>query len=325
MAEDLGLLAGLAEGLRGGIRGFQEERTRRDELGQRQKSYALDLAKSGFEEAPDGTFRVSAAALAKEKAKADAERAQKKLELIADSDKALVGKGYLAQRDESGGLLSVNRIPGFVDEDTLYRRLQTEKLLSDLDKERHSKTPLGRLEGVSGDKGTKIGLVASALTDLTKYEDTFRQGGRRTRTNPDTPLLGSFISSTPIDEASTKLSDTIGRLRSGGAISVDEGNRFLRMLPTAADGDESASRKLLALRTELESVLAGYGFNPDELGASGRYNLAGMGYGTEFAGKENRGLLQPKEGLIKGAHAAGGTKPDFSKMTEDQLKAYLGQ
>lgn len=53
------------------------------------------------------------------------------------------------------------------------------------------------------------------------------------------------------DAARTNLTDAIGRLRSGGAISEDEGKRFLSMLPSPTDFDQSALYKISQLRTAL--------------------------------------------------------------------------
>lgn len=131
------------------------------------------------------------------------------------------------------------------------------------------------LDKLSGEQKMKVGMMADALRSLNQYESAFNAGGRRSRINPDTPIIGSFLNASPIDEASTKLSDDIGRLRSGGAINQDEEARFLRMLPTAADDDATARRKLENIRTEFRNKISIFGVDENAL-AKGGFQLGSV-------------------------------------------------
>ena len=164
-----------------------------------------------------------------------------------------------------------------------------------------------KLAKAGGEVKQKIGHLTSGLQALTRYEDTFRGGGRQSYVDPSTPLIGNFVSSTPIDEARTSMEEAIGRLASGGAINSDEEGRFRRMLPLAADDDATAARKLLDLRKDMEGKLTAYGFQVNELPSLG-YNPQDLGYGTEHASMDMRGLLPAKKeegGIIQKAHADG--------------------
>jgi hypothetical protein len=129
--------------------------------------------------------------------------------------------------------------------------------------------PAERLSKMGGEVKQKLGFITSGLQALTNYEDAFRTGGRQSYINPTTPLVGSFQNSTPIDEARTSIEEAIGRLASGGAINSGEEARFRKMIPTAADTDESAARKMLSLRRDMEGKLTAYGFKSGELGGLG--------------------------------------------------------
>jgi hypothetical protein len=125
------------------------------------------------------------------------------------------------------------------------------------------------LEKLSGEQKMKVGMMGDALRSLGQYEAAYKAGSRRSRINPETTLLGSFVNDSPIDEATTKLSDDIGRLRSGGAINQDEEARFLKMLPTPADDDATAYRKLANMRTEFQNKLSVFGISEKDLSATG--------------------------------------------------------
>jgi hypothetical protein len=123
--------------------------------------------------------------------------------------------------------------------------------------------------GIAQGSKEKVAALSDALRSLTDYEAAFDRGGRRGRINPDTWGIGSFISSSPIDEATTKLVDDIGRMRSGGAVTQDEEARFLQMLPRSGDSDVDARRKLANLRKEFMNKLSVYGATPSVLSKIG--------------------------------------------------------
>lgn len=183
-------------------------------------------------------------------------------------------------------------------------------------------SPLERLGKAGADVKQKIGHITSGLQALTKYEDEFRKGGRQKYVDASTPLVGGIISSTPIDEARTSMEEAIGRLASGGAINKDEEARFRRMLPRAGDSDEDAARKLVDLRRDMEGKLTAYGFQTGELKGMG-YDPTRLGYETDYAKQEGRGLFKPK-GKGKSGVAIASEPPDFNSMSDAELKQFLG-
>ena len=143
------------------------------------------------------------------------------------------------------------------------------------------KTPEGRLERMSGEKAQKVSFIGSALGNIDKYEDAFNRGERQSYVNPNTPVIGALISSTPIDESRTNLEESIGRLASGGAINSSEEARFRRMIPTAADNDVAAKRKISQLRAEFEAKSKAFGFSPQDLETIGvKPSTQGMNVGS---------------------------------------------
>lgn len=202
-------------------------------------------------------------------------------------------KDYLERAQASLGLQKTQAEIGKIYAET--GKTKSEQMLAG--------TPRAKLDKAGGEVKQKIGHLTSGLQALTKYENTFRNGGRQAYIDSSTPLIGNFVASTPIDEARTSVEEAIGRLASGGAINRDEEARFRRMLPRAADSDDDAARKLLDLRRDMESKLAVYGFKTEDLGGLG-LNEQDLGYGTEHALAEGRGLIQKKtDGIIPAAVA----------------------
>lgn len=141
-------------------------------------------------------------------------------------------------------------------------------------------TPQGRFQKMGTEGKQKLGFITGALQNLTDYDKIFQSGGRQAYITPNTPIIGNFKSSTPIDDARIQLEEAIGRLASGGAINTSEEARFRTMIPTAADKDEEAIRKLSLLRREFENKLTGYGFQVKDLPALG-FDLESRGYGPK--------------------------------------------
>lgn len=122
----------------------------------------------------------------------------------------------------------------------------------------------------------KIGMIADAFRSITGYEDAYKGGARPQYMDDQTPIIGRAMSSTPISEATVKLTDDIGRLRSGGAIGQQEEERFLSMLPRPGDNEAAAKRKIAALRSEFKNKLAGFGVQTSDLQSIG-FDTSTMG------------------------------------------------
>lgn len=132
-----GLLTGLSEGLRSAISGFRQGRQDvRDEQQQalqnqmKQKMYALDLEKAGLAEGPDengqGLFHLAPSFVQKEKAKREAEAAMKNQDIQAETDKGLLLKGLIPQRDANGNVVKFTRVAGFQDPEQQNKLLEIQ-------------------------------------------------------------------------------------------------------------------------------------------------------------------------------------------------------
>lgn len=308
---DYGLLGALGEGLKTGMQSYQTERNYHDQKRKESEerifkknsleqqalkdrmAQRIQLASHGLKEGDDGSIGETEGKIAEREANIAVKRAQ-------------------AKHYETGK-----------QQDPLTKELALYRLkeASDKQEDRNFKqSPKGRLESAGGDVKQKIGFVTSALENLTNYEDRFRKGDRQSRLNPQTPLIGGLVSSTPIDESRTNLEESIGRLQSGGAISKEEEERFRRMIPTPADDDETGARKLLQLRSEMENRLTGYGFKSDELGDLG-FEPKKLGYLSEYSIQPNRGLLDRS---IKSNVQGGGLIPTTNASDEIPKKVIQG-
>ena len=222
-------------------------------------------------------------------------------------------------------------------------QIKTEKTLKDLEKRqkeqglqkgfldieqtKKDQTVSGRLQKAPAELKQKIGYVTSGLQNLNDYETAFRSGERQGYITPETPIIGKFKSSTDIDVARTSLEESIGRLASGGAINKNEEERFRRMIPTAADTDEQAAKKILLLRREFQTKLNLYGVSPDELPTIG-VDPTTTGTQSEFAQVPNRGLLPgaynaPKIQQAKPLDAEGAAALNWARQNPKDPRAPL--
>lgn len=280
--EGVGLLG---VGLKSGVDTYLKAREQDDDRAYKRKLLALQMMKEGVSEGSDGLLSYTP-------------EAQQKRELENDKLKAE------AQRLRAG--------------DPMANVLKQEKL----NQIAHQKTPAGRFEKMGADVKQKIGFITGAMQNLTDYEDRFRKGDRQGFLRGNIPGAMTLMGSTPIDDARINMQESIGRLASGGAISKDELVTFQGMLPTSGDDDETAARKLLNLRRELENKLTAYGYKTDDLEGIG-FDSKSRGYGTEYAAMDQRGLLSGKKGvgLIGGAQgtATAGNKVRVSNGKETLL------
>jgi hypothetical protein len=123
-----------------------------------------------------------------------------------------------------------------------------------------------RLRSESAESKTKIGLLKDGFKATADYINNVNQGQRQRYISPKTPLVGGLISSEPIDEARMMMSEAIGRLHSGGAIGDSERQAFLSLIPTAADKEETYSRKLKQFGDLMRSKMETFGYKPEEFG-----------------------------------------------------------
>lgn len=316
-------LSGIGAGLSSFADAFRQSRMDNASLAQqalenqqKKKMYDLDLEKAGLSESTDAggksIFGMAPSYVEKQKALKDIETQQENKKQDAEFTRQARLAGNDPIFDDKGNFTGFQPIQGFSKPDQGLKGIQLQLEALRLASEQNKNTPAGRLQGLPADKGLKVGMLAHGLEDLTDYENAFREGGRRKAINSSTPLVGGLISTTPIDEVTNRLSDTLGRLRSGGAINAQEEARFAGLLPRPGDNDEDAARKLLSFRREFETSLTGEGFTPDQLASTGQFNLDKMGYGKGVT--PDRGLLN-KAGP---AAIAGGN--DWSAEKEQRLQ-----
>lgn len=110
-----------------------------------------------------------------------------------------------------------------------------------------------------GGEAQKRALTAqSGLRSLGTLEETLTTDPgafqRQALPNP-LGITGRLTGTTDIRAATDNVVDVIARLRSGAAITDEEAKRFARFLPLPGDSNESALRKLQAVRAELESFV----------------------------------------------------------------------
>lgn len=279
---DYGLLAGLGEGLKQGVAGFKTQQDYIQKKRQAAQEQQMKQQLMDQQQAHQGDQMDMMAA---------------KERLVKDPNAGYVPSAGLLESQKIEDRLKESQINKNLREkevDPLQQELKSGRLAevqAKREKSEFDKTPKGRLEKSGGETKQKVGFITSALENLTKYEDNFRKGERQDRLTPQTPFIGGFISSTPIDEARVSLEEAIGRLASGGAIGSGEEARFRQMVPTAADSDEDAVRKISNLRAEMENKITGYGFKTDELEGMG-FDPKSLGYNTEFSKAPGRGLIK---------------------------------
>lgn len=207
--------------------------------------------------------------------------------------------GYVFQKDPVTGKISAVPIEGFRDLDQDAKKIAIDRDRLAIDKMRRELGQLNtnpiaaKYEKAPSTEKEKVGSYASILGTLTQYEDAFRGGQRKNQLDSSLPIVGRFMSDNDIDSYTMKISDDIGRLRSGGAINKDEEARFMKMLPRAGDNDADAARKLLDLRKEIGFRLQGFGIKPEDLPQLG-FNPEQLGLAGKFAEATDRGLLSGK-------------------------------
>lgn len=160
-------------------------------------------------------------------------------------------------------------------------------------------------EKASGVEKEKVGNLTSMLSSLTQLEGEFAKGQRKNLIDANTPYIGRAVSENNVDIITRKLSDDIGRLRSGGAISKDEESRFLKMLPTNADSDQLAVEKFNNFRKEIVNKLQAYGIQEKQLSEIG-YDPKSLGFDSS---REERLAKSVRQEATGGMGISSGVSP----------------
>lgn len=182
--------------------------------------------------------------------------------------------------------------------------------------------PNKRLAQAPVELRSKVGLIANALGNMTDYENAYSQGETPSRINPNTPLIGSFVSDTTLTSSQRNLDEAVGRLQSGGVIGKDELVTFRNMGPRPGDNDEIRTQKLAQQRSFLEDRLIAFGFSPEDLGQIKGYDSKRLGYDTSSIDRRKK-LSKPHQNtskdFIPNAHAGNG-KLNFNTQDLEALE-----
>ncbi|MGE3608004.1 MAG: hypothetical protein AB7I27_00350 [Bacteriovoracaceae bacterium] len=123
----------------------------------------------------------------------------------------------------------------------------------------------GMLKNLNAEEKNKVGGIASGIRALRNMHESLKDNYGPQYISSNTPLIGGMVSDTPYTENERVLNEVVGRLQSGGAIGVDEGNRFRDMGPRAGDDAAARKRKLQDQMAFLENKLNAYGMKPEHL------------------------------------------------------------
>lgn len=270
---DLGLIGGLAEGLKQGFSSYRDAKKDAEELAMKKRMLKLQEYGEGAKISdtlgyvPEGLLSEDVASSFKDQKTGMGSKAKKEAEALLDDRLKAMQSGQDVILDPETGMkkivpLQEGQMSPKMQEDRKKEKkqglLQDYQLMKDqLDVRDKMKkdTPQGRLESMSGDVKMKAGAIFSMEDSIGELENLVSQGKKPGYVTQDSSVLGvpvgKLVQDNPIDVVSRKLVDDIGRLRSGGAIGREEESRFKNMLPTPGDNKEAALFKLGQIRKEM--------------------------------------------------------------------------
>lgn len=135
-----------------------------------------------------------------------------------------------------------------------------------------------KVAGLNATEKGNLGSIATGLRAVSDMMSALGQGDGPRRIDPSTALIGTFTEDTEYSAAERVLSEVIGRLQSGGAISSGEQAKFTALGPRPADSAEMQKSKLNDQYKFLTNKLQALGFQPQELPAYG-FDTGGIGMG----------------------------------------------
>ncbi len=193
------------------------------------------------------------------------DKIQRRREAITDDQMNLIKARLMSEQQKSNNALR---------ERLLGARLQASK-------EKQNNPHL------TGEARGKVGAIMSALESVKSLESSMAKGLKPQYVDATTPYVVMFSSDNEYTIAARKLSDDIGRLRSGGAITQDEEARFMGMLPRPADKPDIAAKKISELRKEFSTRLQGFGLNNQNIAKVG-FDPAQYGLGMQESQAQGR-------------------------------------
>jgi len=169
------------------------------------------------------------------------------------------------------------------------------------DKLAFDKTLEGRKAKLSAETKGRFDNARMALGAVQAMDDSLAAGDN----------TFSLVGDNDYTMSRAQFEEALGRMQSGGAITKDEEIKFKKMAPGATDSQEIQRKKLARLQSEMAQRLETLGFKPEEIGLAVRDIKYGTGSGVE-----------PTQGMGASATASP-QRPDFSQMSEADLKKYL--
>lgn len=179
----------------------------------------------------------------------------------------------------------------------LLQEQKIQKAKDDAEKAVFSKTPQGRMAGLGATEKQRLDNAKLGLISVNGMEAALK-GGQNTF---------SLIGDNDFTQQRTLFEESLGRMQSGGAISKEEEIRFKKMAPTPWDSHEIQMKKLAQLKSEMISRLGTLGFSQEDVGIVEKSD--------EIAGG----------GLKEGIRSMKRRVPDFDRMSNEELKKYIGK
>lgn len=142
--------------------------------------------------------------------------------------------------------------------DDPYRFLRLEKMRGEIEQERFKKTPEGRLKSLGAEETKRLDNAKLALNAIQGMTDALATG--------DSTF--SLIGDNNFTQQSALFEEAVGRMQSGGAIGIQEADRFKSLRPKAQDPRKIQIKKLNDLAKEMTSRISSLGFKPSEVGVN---------------------------------------------------------
>lgn len=177
-----------------------------------------------------------------------------------------------------------------------------------LQKESLPKTTAQKMKDLPESKAARLDNVVMALKSVYGMKKALAEG----------QWTVSPIGDNDFTLSKTGWAESLGRMQSGGAISKPEEKRFGQFAPGPADKAPMQQKKLGQGEAEMLSRLKTLGFEPSEFPDL----IAAQQEANAAAEKAAKGDKMTSPGMDQAVAAP--QKPDFSKMSDAELKKYLG-
>jgi len=305
---DYGLIGGLAEGIKEGVRSYSETKRAADarkmaeeEALDRRKMQQLQTKQAGFDYNPEAGFVPSAESLQKKQAEMVNQRNR---ELIEGAE-----RGLIFDRDESGLIKNYRQNDQFkkpVDQKQAAEIRKIEAETANLKKQGDIGKMLPADKILLVQQGEQIpSQLADIKKTLESNEDLFG------------PVRGRLGSMNPYDERAQTINSQVktaaqsfGRYMEGGVLRKEDEAKYEKMFPQLSDPPKIAANKLALIDRMLKSKQAGEvealkvaGYDVNAFGRGGRNIPAAPGI-----------LSQGGQGLIPEAVASGGDNQDAQAL-----------